>query len=141
MQRRDEAVDQMTQVIGALRRQEFDKRLAIDGRNRLHRDFSSYLEHLATAHQRLIAKYREANQEARSTPAPKYFREAPQRLASLEAPPLSTVPELDNDAREAAVERMRHFIKEVNAEMSKYGAAYRFENAQPGSDGAASVAA
>ena len=141
MRRRDEAVDQMTQVIGALRRQEYDKRLATEGRNRLHRDLSAYVEHLATAHQRLVTKYREANEEARNVGAPKYFREAPKRLASLEAPPLSTVPELDNDAREAAVERMRHFIKEVNTEMTKYGAAYRFDDMPPRGDGVASVAA
>ena len=59
---------------------------------------------------------------------PRYFRESPRRFAFLEAPPLATVPELDTDAREAAVERMRHFIKEVNSEMSKYGAAYRFDD-------------
>jgi hypothetical protein len=128
MTRRDEAVEQMTQVIAALRRQEYDKRLAIDGRNRLHRDFSAYLDHLAAAQQRLIAMYREANEEARSSAPPKYFRAAPWRPAFLEVPPLTSVPEIDNDAREAAVDRMRHFIKEVNSEMSKYGAAYRFED-------------
>jgi hypothetical protein len=128
MTRRDEAVDQMTQVIGALRRQEYDKRLAIDGRNRLHRDLCAYFDHLAAAHQRLVTMYREANEEARSVAVPNYFRESPRRLAFLEAPPLATIPELDTDAREAAVERMRHFIKEVNSEMSKYGAAYRFED-------------
>ena len=127
MQRRDEAVEQMTQVIAALRRQEFDKRLAVQGRNRLHRDFLAYLDHLAAAHQRLVTQYREANERARSTPPPVYFREPPARLPCLqEPPPLATVPDMDEDAREAAVERMRHFIKEVNSEMSKYGAAYRF---------------
>jgi hypothetical protein len=141
MQRRDEAVEQMTQVISALRRQEYDKRLAIDGRNRLHRDFCAYLDHLATVHQRLVTKYREANEDARTAPAPHYFREAPKRLKALEAPPLTIVPELDNDARDAAVERMRHFIKEVNAEMTKYGAAYRFADMPaPPSVGVASAA-
>jgi hypothetical protein len=140
MRRRDEAVEQMTQVIGALRRQEYDKRLAIEGRNRLHRDFCAYLEHLAAAHQRLVAKYREANEEARSSGVPKYFREAPKRPVSLEAPPLTTVPDLDNDAREAAVERMRHFIKEVNAEMTRYGAAYRFADMPARSEEVANVA-
>src|SRR5690606_9079236 len=100
MQRRDEAVEQMTQVIAALRRQEYDKRLAIDGRNRLHRDFLAYLDHLAAAHQRLVTQYREANEEARSGPPPAYFREPPARLPSLQAPPpLAVVPELDEDAR------------------------------------------
>lgn len=129
MARRDEAVEQMTQVIGALRRQEYDKRLAIDGRNRLQRDFCAYLDHLAAARQRLVTLYREANEAARSNLAPKYFLVTPPRAAFLAPPPpLAAVPELDNDAREAAVERMRHFIVEVNAEMSKYGAAYRFED-------------
>ena len=90
---------------------------------------------------RLVTKYREANVEARSTEAPKYFREAPKRLKSLEGPSLASVPELDGDAREAAVERMRHFIKEVNAEMTKYGAAYRFADLPPRGDGGISVAA
>lgn len=140
MQRRDEAVDQMTEVIAALRRQEYDKRLAIDGRNRLHRELGAFLDHLAAAHQRLVAQYREANEAARSAAAPGYFREAPRRPSFLEAPPLSAVPELDDDAREAAVERMRHFIKEVNAEMTKYGAAYRFADL-PRAHGEADVAA
>lgn len=126
MQRRDEAVEQMTQVIAALRRQEYDKRLAIEGRNRLYRDFSAYLDHLAVIHQQLVTQYREANEDARSGGVPAYFRQPPARLACLQPPPpLSTVPELDEDAREAAVERMRHFIKEVNSEMTEYGAAYR----------------
>ena len=89
MTRRDEAVEQMTQVIDALRRQEYDKRLAIDGRNRLHRDFCAYLDHLATAHQRLVTKYREANEEARgSANAPQVFSrsaEAPGVLGSAAA--------------------------------------------------------
>lgn len=132
MQRRDEAVEQMTQVIAALRRQEYDKRLAIDGRNRLHRDFTAYLDHLAAAHQRLITRYREVNEESRANGAPGYFRQPPARLPCLEAPPpLAAVPKLDDDARDAAIERMRHFIKEVNSEMTKYGAAYRFANLPP----------
>lgn len=133
MQRRDEAVEQMTQVIAALRRQEYDKRLAIDGRNRLHRDFTAYLDHLAAAHQRLITRYREANEEARGGEGvPAYFRQPPARLPCLDPPPpLAAVPELDDDARDAAIERMRHFIKEVNAEMTRYGAAYRFADLAP----------
>jgi hypothetical protein len=126
MQRRDEAVDQMTEVIAALRRQEYDKRLAIDGRSRLHRELSAFFDHLAAVHQRLVTQYRECNEAARSAAAPDYFRASPRRPSLLEAPPLPTVPELGDDAREAAVERMRHFIKEVNGEMTKYGAAYRF---------------
>ncbi len=140
MQRRDEAVDQMTEVIAALRRQEYDKRLAIDGRNRLHRELCAFLDHLAAAHQRLVAQFREANEKARSVGAPSYFREAPRRPPFLEAPPLSATPELDDDAREAAVERMRHFIKEVNGEMTKYGAAYRFADL-PRADGEANAPA
>jgi len=132
MERRDEAVEQMTQVIAALRRQEYDKRLAIDGRNRLHRDFLAYLDHLAAAHQRLVARYREANEEARSGTVPAYFRRPPERLPCLQPPPpLAPVPELDDDARDAAVERMQHFIKEVNGEMTRYGAAYRLAEPAP----------
>src|SRR5690606_30824412 len=102
MERRDEAVEQMTQVIAVLRRQEYDKRLAIEGRNRLHRDFLAYLDHLAAAHQRLVTRYREANEEARSGNVPAYFRRPPERLPCLQPPPpLATVPELDDDARDA----------------------------------------
>ena len=141
-----ESFDSLVKSIGAHGLREpvvldVDPPLAVvDGRNRLHRDFCAYLDHLATVHQRLVTKYREANEEARSVAAPKYFHEAPKRLARLDAPALSAVPELDDDAREAAVERMRHFIKEVNEEMTKYGAAYRFDDL-PRPVGAVNVAA
>lgn len=125
MARRDEAVEQMMQIIAGLERQEHDKELAIDGRNRLHRDFCAHLEHLAAAYQRLVMRYREANEKARTTAPPAYFDEVPGRPPFLEAPPPAELPQPDDEARNEAIERMKHFIKEVNRRMTEHGARYR----------------
>ena len=105
----------MTAVIEAMRSSEYDLRLAIEGRERLHQNYVAYLDHLAGAHQQLVRRYREANQAARTSPDPSYFHHWPARPAFLGTAALAPLPELANDARAAVIERMEYYIGRVNA--------------------------
>lgn len=112
---RDSAIGEMTAVIEAMRSSEYDLRLAIEGRERLHQNYVSYLDHLAGVHQQLVRRYRETNQAARSTPDPAYFRNLPARPLFLETQTLPTLPELATDERRIVIERMEYYIGKVNA--------------------------
>jgi hypothetical protein len=118
-ERRDDAVADMTDVIRELRRHEYDGRLALTGRVTLHRSLQAYVDHLAAAHERLIVRYRTANEAVRRTcPAPAYFRNAPTRLQFLRMPELESSPDGDTDLRATAVARTEHFIKTMNTEFA-----------------------
>src|SRR5262245_49396632 len=118
-ERRDDAVADMTDVIRELRRHEYDGRLALTGRLTLHRNLQAYVDHLAAAHERLVVRYRTANEAARRTcAAPAYFRNAPARPAFLRMPELEASQESDAQLRASAVARTEHFIKTMNAEFS-----------------------
>jgi len=114
--RRDLAVGDMSEVVEKMHSSEYDLRLAVEGRERLHRDFTAYLEHLSGVYQQLVRHYREANQAARSTDDPAYFRSTPMRPAFLNAPALPEMPELATDVRSVVVARMGYYIGQVNAE-------------------------
>jgi len=116
MRRRDAAIKDMTDVISDLRSLEYDADLAVQGRARLHHDFVAHLASLATAHASLVLRYREANERARKTAPPPYFREPPKTPDFLEPPALIDPPAFDASERHAAIGRMEHYISAVNAE-------------------------
>jgi hypothetical protein len=102
---RDSAVADMTAVIEVMRSSEYDLRLAIEGRERLHQNYVAYLDHLAGAYQQLLRRYREANQAVRTTRDPAYFHDWPAR---------SAFQELSADARSTVIKRMEYYIGKVN---------------------------
>jgi hypothetical protein len=114
--RRDEAERDMTAVIEAMRNSEYELRLAIEGRERLHYNYVGYLDHLANAFERLVLRYREANQSVRTTLEPAFFHGRITRPAFLGGGvPLAPLPDITTDARAVVIERMEFYIREVNA--------------------------
>lgn len=111
---RDKAVEDMTSVIDMIRDAQYDMQLATEGRSRLHQNYLAFLDHLASVHERLVQRYREANRTARSVPEPSYFREPVGRPALLERSALPKIPELEGDAREGVLNRIESYIKGVN---------------------------
>jgi hypothetical protein len=119
MGRRDAAIKDMADVITDLRSLEYDADLAVQGRMRLHRDFVAHLASLASAQVSLVLRYREANERARKTPPPAYFRNEPRVPAFLEAPALPDPPAFDTCERQLAIARMEHYIGAINAEYKR----------------------
>jgi len=118
-ERRDDATEDMRQIIHELRQREYDRQLAVNGRVRLHREFCTYVDHLAVSYERLIVRYREQNRGARgSCQPPEFFKTRPARPAFLHAHELEQLPGSDDQARVVAVDRMEHFIQAVNAEFA-----------------------
>jgi hypothetical protein len=111
---RDSAVADMTAVIEVMRSSEYDLRLAIEGRERLHQNYVAYLDHLAGAYQQLLRRYREANQAVRTTRDPAYFHDWPARSAFLGTSALPPLQELSADARSTVIKRMEYYIGKVN---------------------------
>jgi hypothetical protein len=109
----------MEDVIRGLRSLEYDADLALQGRARLHQDFVAHLQHLASAYGSLVLGYREANERARTTPTPAYFRELPQDPPFLAPPALPDPPAFDASERKLALARMEHYIGAVNAEYTR----------------------
>jgi hypothetical protein len=124
---RDGAVADMTSVLHAMNNAEYELTLAVAGRSNLHRNYRAYLEHLADAHLWLTRYYREAlTKERPDAPPPARFARAPQRPEFLAAGTLEEMTELKSDERGKVLERMEHFIKEVNREYEE--AVQRFES-------------
>ena len=123
---RDGAVADMTSVLHAMNNAEYELTLAVAGRSNLHRNYRAYLEHLADAHLWLTRYYREALTKKRPDVQPPAFARAPQRPEFLAAGALEEMPELKTDERGKVLERMEHFIKEVNRKYEE--AVQRFES-------------
>lgn len=115
-ERRDAANDAFSRVIELMRTAEFDLRLAMEGRFRLHENYVAYLLHLKESYVRLLARYREANTSARSLPPPKRFTKRPAPLECLREPPPPQRLEPGDDERAHIIERMEFFIKAINAQ-------------------------
>lgn len=115
-QRRDSAIEDMSRIIELIRAAEFELRLAVEGRSRLHENYRAYFRHLADSYVRLLQRYREANIRARSALPPARFQSRPVPPDFLAEPPQRELPDLDKDARAHALERLEHFIKAVNQE-------------------------
>ena len=114
--RRNAAIQDMTSVIDEMRSSEYELRLAIEGRERLHHNYVGYLDHLASSLERLVLRYREANLRVRTTPEPAYFRGRPTKPLFLEhSSSLAPLPDITTDSRAVVIERMEHYIGEVNA--------------------------
>lgn len=118
--RRTAAVNDMTAVIDEMRNSEYELRLAIEGRERLHHNYVAYLDHLANAFERLVLRYREANQRVRTTSEPAYFHGRTARPLFLEmGNSLGPLPDIATDSRSIVIDRMEHYIGEVNAAFQK----------------------
>lgn len=111
---RDTAIQQMSGAIKELQALEYELRLAVEGRSRLHGHFRAYLNHLSESHIRLLQRYREANIRARSTPAPPRYQKRPERPGFLTEPPDLELPDFDKESRAAVIDRLGYFIKAVN---------------------------
>jgi hypothetical protein len=135
---RDGAISEMIQVIEAMRTSEFDLRLAIEGRDRLHKNYLAFMEHLVFSHQRLVRQYREANRNKRKSQAPTYFAEPIGALDLGERPTLGMLHELDEDTRKQTVARMEHYVTAVNRAYEEALAAYESVTrlAERGAEGA-----
>lgn len=121
---RDDALAKMASVITEMKSAEYDLRLAVGGRTRLIQDFKAFLDHLDDAYRRLIQTYREANRRARSDAGPTRFNLRSQRPPCLSTPPTPELPDLAGDARKHVVERMEHFIRELNGRFEEVVARY-----------------
>lgn len=123
-QRRDEALSTMKEVIELMRSSEYELRLAIEGRSRLHQNYVAYLAHLADCRERLLRRYYEANTRARSSQSPPRFSSKVVAPSSLAHPVLTDFSDSKRETRNKAIERMEHFIKAVNhqfeEEVSKF---------------------
>ena len=112
-ERRDTAINEMSEVIDVMQENQFELQQAILGRSRLHNDFRSYLKHLEGCYTRLIQQYREANEIARSEPPPAYFQKQPFKLILSDPETLVSV-DLGGDIIKQLQKRMEYFIKTVN---------------------------
>lgn len=112
--RRDEAMDDLEQIIKLIRSEEFELRLAIEGRSRLHEHLRAFLKHLAICHTRLLLRYYEANINMRTAPPPSRFRNRPTSPDFLDEPSLREVQELGSDDRMLVIRRLERFIRAIN---------------------------
>jgi len=118
--RRDEAVDDMKEVMHELRRYEYERRLAVTGRERLHQDFMLYLDHLAGVYGHLVGNYRTLvakELEEQQLPAPSFSSQV--GSIELPRPALESIPKMDDDIRDEAVRKLEHYIKAINDEFAK----------------------
>lgn len=113
-QRRDSAIEDMSRVINLMQTAEYELRLAVEGRSRLHDTYRAYLRHLADSYFRLLQRYREANIRARSQPPPARFLKPPAPPDFLVEPPPLELLDLDKNVSAHVIERMEHFIKAIN---------------------------
>lgn len=110
---RNEAIAHLMQAIKLMRSAEYELRLAVEGRSRLHQNYCAFLSHLADGYQRLLRRYYEANTRHRNSAPPTRFLNKPAPLTALTAPTLADLPDLQ-DMRRHAISRMEHFIENVN---------------------------
>lgn len=115
-QRKDSAIEDMSRVINLMKNTEFEFRMAIEGRKRLHQNYRAYLSHLSESYVRLLQLYRESNTRARSTQPPARFKRVSIPKDFLSEPPPPVLPDLagDSNSKKQIIERMQHFIKVVN---------------------------
>lgn len=124
--RRDVAIEEMSQIIEEIRANEYELRIAIEGRMRLHENYCSFIRHLEEGYNQLLRRYYEKNMAVRTTPAPARFqvrRPRPDWLAEPRA--LEPLKGLEEDARALSIERMTHFIQMINREFEEAVAQYQ----------------
>jgi hypothetical protein len=117
MKRRDEAIAEMNEAINEIESASLEVRLAIEGRNRLHRDYRAFLDHLNDCYHQLLQRYRESNMQARTAPSPARFQRPSQRPTSLQAPELPA-PDLSSADQAAAIALVEHYIKQINEQFT-----------------------
>ena len=125
---RDAAIGQMQEVLEVMKSFEYELRLALEGRTRLHRDFVAFFDHASDVHVRLRQTYWEANRRARTSPPPERFSSPAARPTFLRVDDLAPAPDLAADARGAVIERMDYFITAINEEFE--AAVHRFRTVE-----------
>jgi hypothetical protein len=123
--RRDDAIADMSQIIEEVRTKEYDVRLSVNGRTRLHQHYVAYVTHLADCHVRLVQRYREANLRARTTPSPTGFNVLPLPSFSSEPPTVLVDLTIDRDAMRHLIDRMEFFIRAISREYDAQADRYR----------------
>jgi hypothetical protein len=113
--RRDDAISEMTRVLGELRAKEHDIELALAGRARLREQYDSFLTHLTDVNAGLHQRYREANHRSRTLPPPTRFASPP--IAPTFAP-VSAHFDFSEDRRSVhqVIDKMEGFIRDLNRE-------------------------
>jgi len=112
---RDDAISEMSEVLEKFRANEHEIQLAVNGRVRLHEDYSAYITQLGTAYARLVQVYREANARTRTLPAPARFDTAPS--PPTPRTPLGELPHLTADLGEmrSVAARTETLIREIRS--------------------------
>lgn len=119
--RRSDAVQDMTDIIRELNSYGYDKELARTGRVRLNEEFSNFLNLLAECHRRIVLEYREQLSLNGARPSE---HSAIQRPGFLDRPLLAPLPELDDQGRAIALQRLEHYIKAINDEYARVASGY-----------------
>lgn len=121
--RRDEAIAGLMKAIELMRSAEYELRLAVEGRSRLHQNYCAFLSHLTDGYQRLLRRYYEVNTRHRNSTPPARFLNKPAPLAALTPPTLVDLPDWQ-DMRRHAIGRMEHFIETVNDQFAEVADKY-----------------
>lgn len=119
MERRDRALSEMKDVIATIKSRDLDVRLAHEGSARLHQELIAFLDHLASAHELLVLRYREFNRRTRTMSPPGYFASLPSRPDFLEAPTAPNLPHPSEVFSEKVVVHMEHYIRAVSTEFTE----------------------
>lgn len=118
-ERRDQAVEEMTDALDQIRDSQYDVQLAVEGRSNLHQVYMAYLDDLAHAHEQLVRRYREFNQRARTTPPPGFFKTPVPRPAYLSPFPLDKLPDLGEGERRDLTNRIEQHIRAINQKVEE----------------------
>jgi hypothetical protein len=118
-ERRNSAIEEMSRVIEMIRDNNYELRLAEQGRARLHDAYRAFYKHLSDSYIRLLKLYWEANRTARSTPSPERFQKQPSIPSFLTEPPQLESLNLEEDQSALGIERMQYYIKAVNQQFEE----------------------
>jgi hypothetical protein len=114
--RRDEAINEMSQVIEEVRRKEHDLNLAIKGRERLRQRHVAFVEQLNETQLRLMQRYRQANQTTRTNAVPSRWTALVVTVAPVDSVLSSGDLTTSRDVMRHVIERMEFFIRAISKE-------------------------
>lgn len=112
---KDEAIDAMLEITRRINESEYERQLAVAGRERLQRSLVEHLQQLANVHRSLIARYRSQNEQSRSTPRPALFDEAIRPLRFEEPVPLPRATGAEGEVGARLRQRLEDYIERLNA--------------------------
>ena len=121
--RRDQALSDMSQVLGDTRAKEQDVELALAGRDRLREQHEGFRQHLGDVFLGLHQRYREANHRTRTQPPPSGFATLPVLPTFAPIPVYSDV-SVDRQSVHKVIDRMEQFIRDLNREYESQAKRY-----------------